>query len=543
VNRLTSFHNYNSLHFPVEISFLELAMELTNLELGPPEVFPQLPNTFVPKPPGQSAGNPIAILVAHGMGQQVPYETIDGVAQAMARGVAAGAGAVSRSLIRSVRIGTQGKDDVEPELVRAEMQIADSQGKEHEVHIYEAYWAPLTEGKVSIVDVINFLFDAGWNGIVNTTARTYRRWMFGAEQKFLLETEKLVLVFVSIMLLLASLVFINAIATAAAASHAIGTTTPFPSGDLVRLLTWDFVLADIAAILVAAGVFIFGRFKTVSWLFIYSGASLIVISAVFMAAHLSGWVWFLRLVPGGKWGVFVSHWVFTVFLLWALEIWAASTARQFLIQYVGDVAAYIAAHTVSKFWELRQQIWQTAMRVADPIYRARTADNADFLYKKIIVAGHSLGSVIGYDVLNGLLMDDQFSAQPLQVAERTRMFLTFGSPLDKTAFLFRTQRDMKSQVREVGSAAVQPMISDYRNRPMEWINLWSKADIISGHLDFYDPPNALNAKHPEHYLHVRANPRQVQNHIDPDAKTPLKAHIEYWDGKMLADQLYRGITT
>ncbi|MFI5070784.1 MAG: hypothetical protein ACHP8A_07830 [Terriglobales bacterium] len=520
-------------------------MAAMNLELGPPEVFLELPQTFAAKPPNSPPVNRVAILVAHGMGQQVPYETIDGVAQAVARGVGNGGGTVSKSVIRSVRMGTQGKEDAEPELVRAEMQIKESSGQEHEVHVYEAYWAPITEGKVSATDVVNFLFDAGWNGILNTTARTYRRWMFGAEQQFLLATEKLTFAFLGIMALLASLVFINSIAAAAAVSHAVGSSNPFPSGNLLTLLTWDFVLVDIAALLIAIGIFVFGRVnpRFIAWFFIYSGAALIVVAAIFMAGHLAQCPFLFHVVPDGGWQQFVSKYSLCIVALWTLEIWAASKARGFLIQYVGDVAAYIAAHTVSKFWEVRQQIWQTAMKVGEAVYLARTADDSAFLYTKIIVVGHSLGSVIGYDVLNGLLMDDQFSAKPVDVAARTRMFLTFGSPLDKTAFLFRTQKDMRSQVREVAAAAVQPMIADYRNRPQEWINLWSRADIISGHLDFYDPPNAINAKHPEHYVHARMNPKGIQNHIDPDAKTPLKAHIEYWDGKMFADQLYRGITT
>lgn len=512
-----------------------------NLELGPSEVFPELPQASTPKPPNSPPTTRIAILVAHGMGQQVPYETLDGVAQAAARGVETGGGTVSKSVIRSVRMGTLGESD----LVRAEIKIKEAGGQEHEVHVYEAYWAPITEGKVSATDVVNFLFDAGWNGILNTTARTYRRWMFGAEQQFLLATEKLTFAFLGIMALLASLVFINSIAAAAAASHAIGSTNPFPSGNLLPSLTWDFVLVDIAVLMISVGVFVLGRISpnTIPWSFIYAGAFLIVVSAVFMAGHLAQCPFLLHFVPGGRCWSFVSKHSLTILALWVVEIWAASKARGFLIQYVGDVAAYIAAHTVSKFWEVRQQIWQTAMKVGEAVYRARTADDSAFLYTKIIVVGHSLGSVIGYDLLNGLLMDDQFSAKPLDVAARTRMFLTFGSPLDKTAFLFRTQKDMHSQVREVAAAAVQPMIADYRNRPPEWINLWSKSDIISGHLDFYDPPNVMNAKHPEHYVHAMTNPKGVQNHIDPDAKTPLKAHIEYWDGKMFAGQLYRGITT
>jgi hypothetical protein len=174
-------------------------MAAMNLELGPPEVFPELPKSFAAKPPNPPPTNRIAILVAHGMGQQVPYETIDGVAQALTRGIESGGASVSRSVIRSVRLGTVGKDDAEPELVRAEMQLKESFGKEHDVHIYEAYWAPITEGKVTATDVVSFLFDAGWNGVKNTTARTYRRWMFGAEQQFLLATETLTFAFLGVM--------------------------------------------------------------------------------------------------------------------------------------------------------------------------------------------------------------------------------------------------------------------------------------------------------------------------------------------------------
>ncbi len=302
-------------------------MAAMNLELGPPEVNPELPQAFAAKPPSSPPANRVAILVAHGMGQQVPYETIDGVAQAAARGVVNGGGTLTKSVIRSVRMGTQGDSD----LVRAEIQIREASGQEHEVHVYEAYWAPITEGKVSATDVVNFLFDAGWNGILNTTARTYRRWMFGAEQQFLLATEKLTFAFLGIMALLAALVFINSIAAAATASHALGSANLFPSGDLLAWLTWDFVLVDIAALLIAIGVFVVGRInpRLIAWIFIYLGASLIVIAAILMAGHLLRWPFFLHFVPHGGWSQFVSKYSLCIVALWTLEIWAASIARGF----------------------------------------------------------------------------------------------------------------------------------------------------------------------------------------------------------------------
>ncbi|MGA2214415.1 MAG: hypothetical protein ABSH31_14160, partial [Bryobacteraceae bacterium] len=48
------------------------------------------------------------------------------------------------------------------------------------------------------------------------------------------------------------------------------------------------------------------------------------------------------------------------------------------------------------------------------------------------------------------------------VVGRTRALITFGSPLDKTAFLFRTQSNHpRDEMREELAASVQPLILSY----------------------------------------------------------------------------------
>ena len=541
------------------------------LELGTRDASALLEPAYSPKiGDPHPEGRRVAIIVNHGMGQQVPYETLDGVAQAVWRGVREPQSGVTspRSLIRRVRLGTQGKDEVETELVRAEIQIQHGQ-QTFDVHIYESYWAPLTEGKVALKDVMTFLFNAGWNGFMNTGAGTFQRWMFDKEQSFELPKLRLMLTLSALMLLLLAFVFMNAVLAAAAASHAVGAGGTFP-GNFTKPLTDDFIVADLAALLIALGTLVLPWLykkatnsasipqwlSRIGWALIALGAFLTWLAGFCMPFQLAGVYpenWFWPWLDEWAAGLMSSPWSHVwLALLWGFELVAAYIVRWFLIEYVGDVAAYIAAHTVSKFYDLRQQIWQTAMKVARPVYRAQTHHKAspeapEFLYEKIIMVGHSLGSVIGYDVLNGLLLEDAFSDQPLRVANRTRMFLTFGSPLDKTAFLFRTQADMRSSVREVAAAAVQPMIQNYDNRPHEWVNLYSKSDIISGHLDFYDPPDKTNAKHKELFLNPAtapvANERAVKNLPDPDARTPLAAHVEYWDGDLFSQELVRAITT
>ncbi len=514
-------------------------------------------------------GQLVAVIVNHGMGQQVPYETIEGVAKAIWRGISqkkSGA-TVSHSLIRRVRLGTEGNDEAETELVCAEIEIQQDEQK-YIVHIYESYWAPLTEGKVTLKDVMAFLFDAGVNGFLNTKSTFgYKRWMFGSEQQFKLPKLRLMTILIALMLLLLALVMMNSVLVAAAASHAIGAGRQFP-GQLTAPLTSDFIVADTAALLIALGTLGLWAYRKVrkvastprwlswlGWFLMISGAVLFLLAAFAMLSQLASlhpeyvlWpsvsAWSARIALGQGAGIFL------LWFIWAFEIGAAYVVRWFLVEYVGDVAAYIAAHMVSKFYELRQRIWKTAMKVSRAVYRAQAdnkldSDNPGFLYRKIIVVGHSLGSVIGYDVLNGLLLEDEFSKQPLDVVQRTRMFLTFGSPLDKTAFLFSTQKDMNSPVREVAAAAGQPMIQDYKYRPKEWVNLYSKSDVISGALDFYDPDVKHNAKENMQFESPVSAPdnKRVNNLPDPDASTPLAAHVEYWEGKLFADELVRGITT
>ncbi|NIW24444.1 MAG: hypothetical protein GWN29_07695, partial [Gammaproteobacteria bacterium] len=45
-----------------------------------------------------------------------------------------------------------------------------------EVHVHEGYWAPLTEGRVHLRDVLRFLYSGAFNSL---RARSFSRYMFG----------------------------------------------------------------------------------------------------------------------------------------------------------------------------------------------------------------------------------------------------------------------------------------------------------------------------------------------------------------------------
>src|SRR5580765_5102149 len=98
--------------------------------------------TGVPHHDPASASAATAILVWHGMGQQVPFETIERVARSL---VTYDRLQHQHQAVTTVRLVELGEESA----WRAEVQITDADGHPHDVHIYEAYWAPLTQGAIT----------------------------------------------------------------------------------------------------------------------------------------------------------------------------------------------------------------------------------------------------------------------------------------------------------------------------------------------------------------------------------------------------------
>ncbi len=169
------------------------------------------------------------------------------------------------------------------------------------------------------------------------------------------------------------------------------------------------------------------------------------------------------------------------------------------------------------------------------MYRAVGEDEAKvrrFQYDRIVVAGHSLGSVIAYDTLNSLVQRDLASdpKRAVQTVGRTRTLLTFGSPLDKVAFIFGTQVTGR-KMREALAGGLQPLIVDYGYRPAKWVNLYAKADVIAGRLDYFDDPDSGDG-----------GEKRIRNEIDGEAGWfPPNAHTDYWTHGIFRRELYESV--
>jgi hypothetical protein len=264
----------------------------------------------------------------------------------------------------------------------------------------------------------------------------------------------------------------------------------------------------------------------------------------------------------------VAAWVGQLFLLKKpftdagvplVELGIAAVIRSFLIDFLGDVAIYTNLNQRVTYFATRAQILEECGNAITALYtdmfeeavaRKLTAspgrseedvrasiDASDF---QLVIAAHSLGSVIAYDSVNELFNRARIALTAHQPDPAALLYshfkgmLTFGSPLNKTYYFFRDQSSaealIRSQIidglhsfrlrspdRELPGAPLRPYPDPLRAWAARflWINIWAKADIFSGRLFFYDLPDNCQVCRPY--------------------KIPVFAHLEYWtDEEMYA---------
>ena len=628
--------------FVVEKPFSYESFPLAPAEGELKESAKKMRDTMAAQPPGATKKR--AVWIVHGMGQQVPYETLEQLAEGLIREAEQSSPGVQiKPLFREVRVG-------ETVLQRVELTFPRAGADPQEVHLYECYWAPMTEGAVQLRDVVRFLWDGGGRGLINFFTG-FARALFGNMVEFSLTWRTPVYLLVTLAVL-ASLTAINAIIVGTGASLAgisgsqklvpsalvpfltavasivcavtisFGATlflaemsrptrdVPPPYGRRVRDLSWIAFGVTVATILAGAAIMAFMVWRphladqiipqtlpvihfdnaVVLWVILImilargvrwrnvshqrSGPSekltaterekdeksltlrtlfyiafLIHVIAVFGIAWLVSrghnapqlpsvlaWLWdlpsrILHGLMGACWGERVAGYLhrtlISSFWIWPFLFLISAVVRQLLVQFVGDVTAYIASDKIDRFEAIRKKIKDAAKESAGAVYLAKATDSNSFEYEKVAIVGHSLGSCIAYDTLNRLIADDALGSNMTRIVRRTGLFLTFGSPLDKIAFFFSVMGRSTKHIREQLAAVVQPLIQDYKNRPYPWVNVYSRNDIICGHLDFYDLPDTL----------IPPMAKPVTNVTDEEALIPLVAHVEYWNNRTVWNQL------
>jgi hypothetical protein len=558
-----------------------------------------------------------AVWIVHGMGQQIPFETVDSLTVGL-QSVMPGTQCVPR--LRAVKFGDQ-------VVQRVELDVTDPDGGACEFHLYEAYWAPVTEGVAKLTDVISFFWDGGSRGLLNAF-KSFQRAMFGGVAEFTIH-KRAIAEICTVLLTLFSLIVVNAVVVAAGSSKtAIPILGGLKIGDHWPQIT--ALASAMSAVALTFGVILFlaensnpsrlppgikyllalgGWVGFAGTLLIINGSAALMLGVIrvswvmsylhsFDAGIVQGISTLLILIAGAlvaiamfwrailrslgrlqrgdgflvllfalslllhlialpaPWifgrGVFalpgflsgVVHCLSNPVWVWPFLIVLSANVRSIMVQYPGDVAIYISPNKLDRFDKVRKEIKKIALDSVTGIYTAPNDAGTGFEYEKIAIVGHSLGSVIAYDTLNKLLIDDSLAGSPLDVAGRTCILETFGSPLDKIAFFFTIQGKNTFHVREQLAAVVQPVIQSYKDfRRFPWINVYSNSDIISGNLIFFDPPLADRSAEAgyERAIDPTVVFNYVQNFKDPNAVVPLAAHVDYWKNPLVWQKLYAAI--
>jgi hypothetical protein len=179
-----------------------------------------------------------------------------------------------------------------------------------------------------------------------------------------------------------------------------------------------------------------------------------------------------------------------------MALLALGWSWRWLRSHLGDIALYVKGAADSPFGRTRARL-QAAL-----VAQLRGLLLADAGYEVVVLVGHSLGSVLALDALDILAMEGATggtsgSSPDLQ---RLRGLFTFGSPLDKVAYLFRERiaddEAVRSQLvafwrgvrrrsepRDAGPYAIEGGREGYPR--LRWWHLHAPLDPISDPLWLY----------------------------------------------------------
>jgi hypothetical protein len=485
-----------------------------------------------------------ALLIIHGIGEQNPYETLD----SFARGVfhyLRDTKSMNAKLCPieiahkdwtqvGMRIGVFEKGRELPKCPDdfASARLADEPAAN--VDIFEYYWAPLTEDKLSAVQTVKWVlftdltplkyFADNLQEMIGAQHLSWLRALWKALSVYARELARVLLLYIPLAAGMGLLLqwlskthsWTDAVKNITAHSVAY-LTVPHAAILLVYflfvLMSW-FGLQGLWELRQYPGAAI-ETIGDVVWLALDGlGATLFLLVALefdLRPNHYVAWHVLRRVFGNGHWQPLVGAAV-------AAIISYAMTA------YVADVAVYTNMDAKSKNFAARNAILDGSTAALKALLSCGQ-------YDRVILAGHSLGSVIAYDTINEILAQSNAGPGPADDRPSTVLsdaqigllkgLVTFGCPLDKIYYFFRehVKRDqaIRAQVlsmlhsfRKVSSGRDYGEFTfNYKFAQLDdliWMNAWARMDFVSGRLQFYD----VNDRKQFHY------------------PVPALAHLRYW---------------
>ena len=489
-----------------------------------------------------------AILVVHGIGEQNPYETLDQFGRNLMRYLSFEGG------INDLQIAADRYDhnDSTEARIRLKTQaFGPDPNTEGLIDIYEYYWAPQTEDKISYRETLAWLIKTTLTPI-RLFNENLREMTNGSESRhasgqldesdepltgatvFMREIRRIVLIYVPLLFVLGGLLYLvpQTIKLPGTVKGILESWTEkhmFAKG----VMTFCFVCGLALNIVVMKQAWqAWLRRKRQqpvmvvrSWIWQTFVLGLIFVAAGFGFGYLGS-----VSIPD----YFSPLWNLNV-LLFLIAAGFARVVQFFFASFIGDVAVYTNADAKAKNFLVRKAILAGSTNAVIRLLQEKNVAQANDPYDQVIVAGHSLGSVIAYDTLNQLL-NKRYSREDQIVGcvpPKTKVtqdelnkilgLVTFGCPLDKVHYFFRENVPAHQAIR----AQLLQFLQSFRKRPSNydyglyrlqrydasglnsvlWLNAWSKQDPVSGALHFY---TGLTRRHFKY-------------------KIPIYAHLSYWE--------------
>jgi hypothetical protein len=476
-----------------------------------------------------------AILVIHGIGEQNPYETLDSFAQGFA--------------LYFNKLNPSNKALLHPERIRHKnwtqaavhlkfKQDATPNGL-RQLSLFEFYWAPYTEGKMTYRSVLGWLARTSLTPLRYLTdnlqmmleleKRNRRASEAQGEPKTLAaravylvfrEALRIFFVYLPIPIGVGGLTYFLGKSPAAL----IGI---FPS--LWKAFAAENHKAGVIVSAMCAVMFVvmlcFFLVELWSWArrmgdtIERTAENIWAVLAFFTAAGFAAVAWLIILWTKFDFHPYASTLLKASTLYPVAAVLLALLLRRVLVDYVADIAVYCTADAKSAYYVTREAILKSSTRSLGELLM-----NMSWNFDQVIVAGHSLGSVIAYDTINKMLSKVWATPDPIGQApqpplelnqlDKLKGLVTFGSPLDKIYYFFREHVTSSQAIR----AQILSFLYSYKRRrsgrqygdmkfsygpppprldtePFEfpllggdfrWLNVWSRMDPVSGPLNFYE---------------------------------------------------------
>lgn len=544
----------------------------------------------------------VGILVIHGIGNENPYGTLDSFARGLYRHFEC-AGPSGYQMAAAWKERGSDPSHEQQSWIQAEIRfepgagsVAEEAGAPH-ITMAEYYWSPATKRRLKDFDVLTWLFRTGLepfrylseNLQVMQQAEGERK-STGKEHAFdsgviaLRELFRLAFLYVPLLLAIVALgAFLENLPALPGIVSSINWKFPHDAIALVAIVRL-VVLYSLSGYLlgyckwmrfrvpIAGPERRFGRFTLLGAVLIFVG---VVILPMWLAQQVpdtatvaSTAFWHpnpTMLGAFGKW--IVSHWMidawallyngivfvqpdldrfllldgkFLPVLLPLLSLSVAALVRAFFVDFLGDIAIYTNLNQRSANFAIRAQILEECGHALTSLYldlREESFESGTDFH--IIIAAHSLGTVIAYDTLNDLFNRARIGAAPvgstgashapitsMEICSHVRGLLTFGCPLNKIYYFFRDQSAAEELVRaqiidglhsfrlaapahSLPGAPVASLPSNLRvdslANQLLWINVWASSDVVSGKLFFYRTSLQIHRRYlaPFPFSHLR----------------------------------------